>query len=35
MKVYNTNKTVKACVIVGPGGREADGGETATTEDQG
>ncbi len=26
---------VKAGVIVGPGGREAAGGETATTEDQG
>ena len=26
---------VKSCVIVGPGGREAAGGETATTEDQG
>lgn len=38
IKVYEEEygkETVKANVIVGPGGREAAGGETATTEDQG
>ena len=38
IKVYEEEygkETVKASVIVGPGGREAAGGETATTEDQG
>ena len=38
IKVYEEEygkETVQASVIVGPGGREAAGGETATTEDQG
>ena len=35
MKWYNIINIVKSFVIVDPGAAEGDGGETATTEDQG